>query len=416
MVEKIYGKEWHDINDDRLNNKLISDAKDVEQRRLKVIEYSKTMKNSIAEVLASFDSREEKGYYNETKHKQLMDNTYMKADTAKLNIEIEKGEKIRKGGENSEYKVLGIDFGLERRPKTKIVLNKQIEGVKVYLANKDVIVDTKQGVSQNVNWVKNNNILKNQIPKYTKGKLQIYMDEEIMQGATLEIEYKITVENQSEVDYTGQEGMSVGTTYYTGKQSSSDKIVTTSVDKIIDYVDNNIVFRKEDNAHWNLVENISELKNAVNMKHNGYLNNNLKIEKEKLEGGETEQINQLIETEVLKTSKLKPGEKLDVKLVLSRNISGDNEQEELVYDNIAEILQLSNSVGRRDEEAIPGNQPPAESPKEYDADYTERVIILPPFGFNKSMMLVIFSIIVGVLIIIGIKVKNGTLKILIYKY
>ena len=93
--------------------------------------------------------------------------------------------------------------------------------------------------------------------EYRQGRIHIYMDEEVMQGATIQITFKITVTNNSEIDYTGQNG-NLGYAYYTGQVSSSDRIVTTTVDKIIDYVDNSLTFRKVDSPEWSLIETMRE--------------------------------------------------------------------------------------------------------------------------------------------------------------
>ena len=87
-----------------------------------------------------------------------------------------------------------------------------------------------------------------------------------MQGTNIQITYRLTVTNKGEVDYTGKNG-DLGYVYYTGEVSANDQIVTTKVDKIIDYVDNSLTFRKADNPSstnntegWKLIEDITEFK------------------------------------------------------------------------------------------------------------------------------------------------------------
>ena len=51
------------------------------------------------------------------------------------------------------------------------------------------------------------------------------------------------------------------------------------------------------------------------------------------------------------------------------------------YDNIAEIVQISNDVGRRMAYSVQGNQDPTDLENlEVDSSKAERVVILPPFG------------------------------------
>ena len=82
---------------------------------------------------------------------------------------------------------------------------------------------------------------------------------------------------------------------------------------------------------------------------------------------------------------------------MSKTLSPQDEADTLSYQNIVEILQLSNSVGRRDMDALAGNQDPNGEPKEYDADFVEKVIITPPTGGNKAYYFVLGAIILIVL-------------------
>lgn len=495
-------KKWYDLDDTAHINTRMSDAKDDEARRLKVINYSTTIENDKAEVLASFDARTDKNsygddrnYYDETKHKELRNNTWMFADTARFNVQIEYNKTADNGLEKPSYRIKNIDFGLEERPETKIELNKEIVGIKITLASGEVIIDTAGGINKNVNWVsqKKNETkgitYKRETKKYTydQGQVHVYMDEEIMQGAKLQVDYLITIKNNSDTDYVGEDG-SLGTAYYQGRYSTNDKIVTTKVDKIIDYVDNSMVFRKIDSQPWDLVENMKEfltddlkkeveekeelqkeieeqnygtwieaqmrvhgedyvvqhlndkfseeeykklnktqLQNDVistitkldngqilqNMKEIGYVNPSLEFVQTKTGKVEIQPITQVIVTKVTEGTELKPGQTTTVDLTLVKTLSSQDEADALSYRNVAEILQLSNTVGRRDMDAIPGNQDPdiRQSddvlPEEYDADVTEKIIITPPTGENKAQYYILGVIIVLILVggIIVIKKK-----------
>lgn len=474
--------KWYDLSNSNMDSKLYSDAKDDSTRRKVVIEYAKTLQNDKAEILASFDGREDKYYYNREKQQALRDNTWMFADTAKLNVNVEYNTTESNGLEELNYDIINIDFGLEKRPETKIELTKEITDITITLASGETIINTASGMTQNVNWVSNqrnevtgNNYKRDNL-KYTyrQGKIHIYMDEEVMQGATIKITYKITVTNKSEIDYTGQNG-ELGYVYYTGETSKSDKIVTTKVNKIIDYVDNSLTFRKADNPDWSLVETMSDftvrqngetvetrrmdwgefmdyvidnygenyaskhlreiqsiykvyeqtgkitglggttetvdedstgnyLSNynvLKNMKENGYLNKDLSIVKTKSAKTQEAPISQVIVTKALENTELEPGKSTSIQLVLSKTLSPQDEDDTLDYSNIAEILQYSNTVGRRDMDAIPGNQEPNADPDkdefEYDTDFTERVIITPPTGENKSFYYVISAVVLVIL-------------------
>lgn len=479
--------KWYDLSGFDKEDKLYSDAKDDTTRRNKVIEYAETIQNDKAEILASFDERKDKYYYNRALHQTLRDNTWMFADTAKINVNIEYNTTKSNGADSLTYRIKNIDLGLEERPETKIELTKEIKNIKITLASGETIIDTEAGMSQNVNStynkrteVKGNAYKRNNLRyEYREGKIHIYMDEEIMQGANIQITYKITVTNKSEIDYTGENG-SLGYTYYTGQVSSSDKIVTTTVNKIIDYVDNSLTFRKVDNTDWSLIESMREFTTTntgaqleaekmdygtfiekmmeeygedyvakhlrefeasfkvyeetgkiqkigstgitgnttkeeendpatylsnyqviENMKDRtnsiGYLNEELSIVKTKSSKTTQEPITQIVVTKALENTKLKPGEQASVELTLSKTLSPNDEDDTLTYTNIAEILQYSNTAGRRDMDAIPGNQEPDEDSYEYDSDFTEKILITPPTGENRAFYFVLATVVLVVL-------------------
>ncbi len=383
-------KEWYDLSDEKLNSTRMSDAKDNKGRRLDVINYSKVMKNSIAEVLYST----ERDFENKNDLlQQLKDNTWMYADTAKIKVEVEKDKTEASGFETFNYDIPNIDFGVEQRPVNNMELSKEIKNIIVTASNGDVLINKEQGLIKNVNWVKNS--------ENSQGKVNIYMDEEVMQGAKIQIDYVITVKNTGEVDSIGEDG--VGETYYTGKVSN-DRIVTTSYDKIIDYVDNSLVFKAEDNPDWKLIEK-TELGNKDNMVANGYLSKSVKFERKTTQNGELVPVpvSQIIVNEKLSTVQLVPeivnknqcSDK--VELTLTKTISSADDKDDLAYDNMAELVQFTNLVGRKGN--IPGNQSPDEKPAESDSDYTETVIIAPPTGANKSQTYLL--VVSAILVLIG---------------
>lgn len=486
----LYAK-WYDLSGFDKEDKLYSDAKDDTTRRNKVIEYTSTLQNDKAEILASFDNRKDKYYYNTKLHQSLRDNTWMFADTAKINVNVEYNTTKSNGLSDKTYKIKNIDFGLEKRPETKIELTKEITDITIKLASGDTIINTAAGMSQNVNWtankknaIKGNNYKRDNLRyEYRQGRIHIYMDEEVMQGASIQITYKITVTNNSEIDYTGKDG-NLGYTYFTGQVSSSDQIVTTTVNKIIDYVDNSLTFRKTDSPDWSLIETMREFTttstgaqvetkkmdygefiekmmaqygegyvaknltrfeamfkvyqqtgqiqdfgtnlpfNGINQNKNntldnpaasvlsnynviqnmkdrknsiGYLNEDIALVKTKSAKTTQEPITQVIVTKALENKALKPGESASVELKLSKTLSPEDEDDTLNYGNMAEILQYSNTVGRRDMDAIPGNQEPDEDPYEYDTDYTERVLITPPTGANRAYYFVLGTVVLVIL-------------------
>ena len=345
-----------------------------------------------------------------------MNNTWMYADTAKIRVDIEYNNTNKTSGmERYIYNIKAIDLGIEERPKTNIDLEKKIIGLKLTPSN------NKQPVVDIANDLKNNVLIIENRPK-RKGNYTIYFDiEEIGHGATLEVVYKITVSNKSEVDTiadipetvegiagTANVGEYLGKTYYTGAYDEKTKVVTTTVNKVVDYVDNNLIFRDENNEGWNIVskdELVSEKLIDAGVQ-------------ESLDANKHKQIAQTQEL----ARELKPeGYKKEaqgvfytqrtIDIVLTKVITGENEEDDLTYDNIAEIVQITNLVGRRDVEVIPGNQDPYNPPEEDDADYTEQIIITNPFGENRIYYalaaVVVIILIAGIVIVKKILPSRG---------
>ena len=68
------------------------------------------------------------------------------------------------------------------RPKTKLIIETQIMTLKVVLADGTVIIDTAKGLSKNVLGLDQKDV-----------PISIYMDEEIMHGSNLIVQYEIKI-------------------------------------------------------------------------------------------------------------------------------------------------------------------------------------------------------------------------------
>lgn len=247
---------------DKLEIEGGSDARDDERRRLEVNSYSEIMTNPKAEILKgtgngalrtnadgtteSITTNTEKN--SRTELKTLVDNTYMYADTIEFLVKPEKltndqitdREDLRKVLLGNDYKVSyedlmdllrketnertfrisNIDFGIEYRPESEIRLVKEIEEVKLITENGETLVDlyfltkgegndTKHEIDKTrskgvelVQFVTNDyNVLLNKLTNEEKqGFVFVQVDEEILQGCTVQIIYKFEAENNSEVD------------------------------------------------------------------------------------------------------------------------------------------------------------------------------------------------------------------------
>lgn len=324
---------------------------------------------------------------------------------------LEQPDKYHNGNnKNGKYHVENVDFGLEERPKAGLELNKKVSNVKITLANGETLFDAtqtgnnliwKNKVPYNVNEMKKETKYDNIGPKVQNGSENVYsdytrykdlrdyilnnvktiatsqngliqatMDEEIMHGATIQILYDITVTNIGEIDYDEK------SFYYIGKVANPSSMVTTSADLLVDYVENNLQFRANSNdSRWGW--------QTITKEELGrYVSDEVKAEANKY--------NTIIKTEGLKAPLIPATEKnvrnnidktqKNIKLILTQLITSQNTDDNKSYGNTAEIVTISNSVGRRMAYSVQGNQKPNEPPTEPDASRAEQVVILPPFG------------------------------------
>lgn len=450
--------EWYHFERESINNTdvRISDAKDNEAQRLRVIQYSNTINNHIANVLASHNStgldfadeivkgENSKVANRDALLKELIDNTWMYADTAKINIEVEhsnnkeyiEGASISAADpnytelskkNNPTYVVYNMDFGLEERPKTKIILMNDIIQITLITQDDVILMDMRNGPTDGMQIPnpRQQSAYEYYRPDSVKRPdnemailpITLFLDNNIMQGAKVTIDYRITILNDSETDTinraqvdfinniegkeipeisgTASTGTYLGSTYYTGKDEQDTAIVTTTVKKIVDYTDDNLNFRKEDNNTEKHTWDVA--KTSVGTDYNILQSGN----KESLVNDDITISNiTAVMTKDLENEKLQPGQSDKVVLTLSKLISPEDETDDLLYNNISEIVEISNTAGRRDYKAIPGNQDPAQPAAEHDTDVSEKVTIRPSEGQVRYYY--VLGIGVAIILIVGI--------------
>ena len=396
-----------------------SDAKDIESRRNKVIEYSeKNVTNYKAEVLAAHKADYNTMNSREDLIKDLIDNTKMTAETGMMVIEFEydRTQTDTKDAvqDTSIYKVQNVDLGLEERPKAQLEINKEVTNVKLTLADGSTLFDAKQTAS-NILWkdhkkydtgYKNNMLDENKFgsianirAKNTKdsrlGLIQLSMDEELMHGAKIQITYQITVTNVGEVDYKENKF------YYTGTVADKNTIVKTTANQIIDYVANNLQFDSSlaENTDW---EVITQDKLITQDKTQDLVNKNLKSKVERYNTIITTKENATIaKTELVPDIYDNKKSSASTNLVLTQLITAENKTDDLTYKNIVEIVKTSNNVGRRNEYSVVGNQDPTMEPQEIDSDRAEIVKILPPFGNAGLYIIITITTIIAIGLLAG---------------
>ncbi len=459
----------------------VSDAKDVYAYRQRQINYSTTVTNYKSEVLDSFeklgtyvptdasgkvDTNAQKSLQSSMVN-ELMENTKQVAQTGTIDVEVEynRTSSSEEVGNNngSEYKITDVDLGLVERPRSQLKMNKEIANFKVVLESGDVLFNATKTVNNlyfaehqghyviyyrdHNAWNQNSgNLAQTQLPPRlyrlagtivsansteTPELLQAYIDDELLEGARIQITYAYKVENVGEIDYLDKQF------YYTGKtnNTSASNISRTSADTVIDYVTNEIKYAKDYNSenNWN-VRYANELTNTsakgetdlVNRQYATRLKTyNTLLTTEDMNGG-------LLPRAI--ASDYNEATSKDTSLILTTTVSTNNSGDNLVYNNLTEIVKMTNSQGRRMQFAIVGNQIMADqslgnnaasselskiklvTPSEIDADSAQQVVLMPPTGANKNYLpyilaaLVSAGLIIAAVVIIKTKVLKGKAK------
>ena len=170
--------------------------------------------------------------------------TKMDSTTPTMGISVEYETTITNWGDDYTFKISNVDFGIIERAKQVLEVSKDVTGVKITLANGQVIVDAKiengelKGTISGVTYGPSNSI--------SKGFVKAEMDNELIQGATIQIEYTVTVANKSEVDYDSE-------AYYKYGQKTGN-IITQKPTGVYDYLDSEMVLdENSDNGNWEII-------------------------------------------------------------------------------------------------------------------------------------------------------------------
>ena len=306
---------------------------------------------------------------------ELANTTYMKAESEEVEF---------LASNVGADKIHEVNQALVERPRAQLELTEEITGIKVTLSDGNVIIDTAKGLSKNVMGL--------DVPD---ANVSVYMDEEIMQGATVEVTYKLCVTNTGEVDRLSN--------YFEGE---SDDTITTTAKVIYAYINQNMVYREDEtngDITWDVILPEDKNENGENIMDS-------ELSEETIDGVENG-TTMTLRTEGLKEVELYPIGSKELKLgdgtykneitaglILSRLISPEDDQStNLTYDCSMEITVRGNEVGRRVIGSIPGNHRIDEEGTiislEPDEAATRRIIITKPLGEDRSMRNVVIALI-----------------------
>lgn len=369
----VTNKEWYKTD----VNTRYTDAIDNYNTRKKIDAEIAKVTNKTATTIKTMDS---------TTPTMGISVEYTTTTTAEVadDIKEERGDKFN----CPDFKIENIDFGIVERARQDLALRKRVNTFKVTLANGQVIadmtIDEKGNITGERNHVTYMGPSSTTTPK--NGLVKLELDNELIQGATVEVEYEIKVTNNSELDYVSEDF------YKYGIKSGNEVTITPT--SIIDYLDKNWGFEAEKNKEWT-VKSLDEIKNIV--------------AKEVYENEDSTIADKtILYTESLKDEKLKPTESAKVNLNVSKVLSNSDE---ISLDNESEITELTKDGGSKPI-STPGNYIPGqEETKESDESIAETVIVTPSTGANLGF---IVPVMIGViaLVILGagvVIIKKKTL-------
>ena len=318
------------------------------------------------------------------------------------------GDKILVLDENGRIKIADTfyavnpyqDFGIIERARQDYDTNKRISNLKVTLANGQILINGnpyKQLPEDVTNideyWNNLESASENPLPyvKALPGQVVAEIDNEILQGATLNVEYTISIRNKSEMDYLYKNNQDY---YYYGKNGQEKN--NTAIRKVVDYMDDSLSYDDQRNSSmgWQKV-NASDLYNWTKDQDNNskqLITEDVKKAVEK--GGYVVAV-----TEYFYQSgqNIEPGSIGSVKIYGSKVLS--TSEKGISVENHAEIIETMGVRTIRN--STPGNyNPSTRKPDEPDDDMTS-LVITPPTGLtdNKifiiSLSLIIFITLAG---------------------
>ena len=285
---------------------------DIETRKTDAIDNYNTRIEIDKQIAEMTDRTQITQAYEENYSGEIINK--MDSTTPTMEFSVEYDTTVTDGtGNKVEFIVKNIDFGIVERAKQQLDMSKRIKTFKITLANGQVLIDATVDEDGNVTGTKNS--LTYMGPEVGfNGYIKAEIDEELLEGATMEATYEIKAKNNSETDYATQ-------SYYTyGIIGTENDLITLTPSTVVDFLDKNLGFDTSKNTSWEQVDVDNEaVKKSSKADNKDYLN------KRKI----------LITEELNK--ELKPTESKSIELNVSKLLTTS---EELTFNNDAETVKV----------------------------------------------------------------------------
>ena len=336
-------------------------------------------------------------------------NTQMDSNTQTFNVYVERNDtenivdNITDQGTILTSDITNIDFGIIERARQLLELDKNITGVKITLANSNVIVNAQLENGQLINNAQYVTVMPPS--NANNGQVKVEIDQELIQGATLDIEYALKVTNISELDYQTPEFYMYGI----GHGEIESSLITLQPSLIIDYIDNNMSTESEDHENWTVVAQADRADYLYDENSNpdGLLSKDLE--------STLNSTIKIITTDQLKDNVLKPigtDSETSVTAILNAHRLLSNNDETFLENN-AEIIKVKRNNGGSVLITTPGNYVPSDSStSEEDDSVSPSVTVVPPTGTTTNTISYVIIAISSLAIIIAgiILIKRFVLK------
>lgn len=360
-IEADRNQEWYKIN----ANTRYSDAIDDRIQRQQIDKQTEVMINQNKKVIENYKADEGKIKLQNDEEEMLI--TEIESRTPRFKINLEYKTEVTNGKLEHQHTISNIDFGIVERARQNIKLTKEVKRIKVVLSNGFVLIDSTIGPNKEIQSKHTT-----YIPKATSnnGQIKLEIDNEILQGASLEVDYRFKVVNISEKDYLTEEYYNFGEF----SENNNKDLVALKIATIIDYLDNQLTLDLNKEQLWNTYDE-KQKENLI--RKEGLLDEKLKqtlLEKY-----------EVIHTEQLASKELRPIEQVNEAEIILKvyRILQNGLDDNLIMDNDAEVLKIIKTGGSTIM-ATPGNYVPAEGVKETDEAQSETVTILPPTGLKTD--------------------------------
>lgn len=301
----------------------------------------------------------------------IITKTTMDSYTPAMEISVEYPTIITDGTKDEvRFTIPNIDFGIVQRPLQQLDISKRVSGYKITLANGQVLVNAeinKDGDKYNVTGTYADTMFPQLGPD---GLIKTEMDNELIEGATLEVKYTITVENVGELDYTSEK-------YYKYGDATDSKLVTVSPTQILDYLDGRLSQISDNGTKWEIApENYASDYNVSKKDDANYLNT----------------IKSYI-TKDLSNTYLEPGKTATIYLQTSKLLTSTEDNE---FNNKVETTEVKKGKGENTGTPVRVTVD-SDNLKSFNTSNSEKITIMPSTGENRNYTL---PIVIGIAMIV----------------